>query len=163
MKKFNKLFFVNYNNIPTLPFIIGSLGLIPFLYFSLIDQFFEIFFIEDRATFIISYSAVILSFLGGIHWGIALFENTNHEKTHKNNIRFIISVIPSILGWVSLFLVDVYGIILITILFLLLLFYDYYSLREFDSIHWFFYLRFMLSLVVFFALVNILMQLLYSI
>ena len=163
MKKSNKFSFLNYMNIPIYPLILGLLGLVPFLYFSFIDQFLEIFTIENRATFIISYSAIILSFLGGIHWGVALFQNNNHENIRKNNIRFIISVIPSILGWISLFLLDIYGITLIIISFLLLFIYDFYSLRQFNFIHWFFYLRFMLSLIVTFALVNTLLQLLYLI
>jgi hypothetical protein len=40
-----------------------------------------------------SYGSIILSFLGGIHWGIAM------TKDPKPNLRYIISVLPSLLGF----------------------------------------------------------------
>lgn len=45
---------------------------------------------------LIAYGAVILSFLGGIHWGIALQSGSPR--------RFAISVVPSLLAWLALLL-----------------------------------------------------------
>lgn len=47
-----------------------------------------------------TYGAVILSFLGGIRWGMAL-RNATSDDTH---MRLIVSVVPSLAGWFSLLL-----------------------------------------------------------
>ena len=46
------------------------------------------------------YGAIILSFLGGIRWGIAM----KSENVEKTGLVFSLSVLPSIIGWLSLFL-----------------------------------------------------------
>ncbi|MEL7272371.1 MAG: DUF3429 domain-containing protein [Pseudomonadota bacterium] len=47
-----------------------------------------------------TYGAVILSFLGGTRWGMAL-RNQNRDDGATN---FILSVVPSLVGWFSLLL-----------------------------------------------------------
>ena len=46
---------------------------------------------------LLTYSAVILSFLGGIHWGIAVSSYSHDKKTA--NMLITESVLPSILAW----------------------------------------------------------------
>lgn len=46
---------------------------------------------------LLTYSTVILSFLGGIHWGIAV-SSYSHDKRIAN-LLITESVIPSMLGW----------------------------------------------------------------
>jgi hypothetical protein len=54
---------------------------------------------------LMAYSAVILSFLGAVHWGIAL---TMTEATSRAvNDRLILGVIPALVGWGGLLLVTV--------------------------------------------------------
>ena len=62
------------------------------------------------------YGALILSFLGGIHWGFATagFASAKH---------FLVSVIPSLWAWVALASPDLYN--LIGIIFGLILFFSY--------------------------------------
>ena len=62
------------------------------------------------------YGALILSFLGGIHWGFATagFVSAKH---------FFVSVIPSLWAWVALASPDLYN--LIGIIFGLILFFSY--------------------------------------
>jgi hypothetical protein len=46
---------------------------------------------------LVSYGAVILSFVGAIHWGIAMM---SHELGPRMvNRRFMWSVVPSLMGW----------------------------------------------------------------
>ena len=54
-----------------------------------------------------SYGAVILSFLGGIRWGLAL---NGGEKAGQ---AFALSVIPAIVGWLALFAPDIGGLIIL--------------------------------------------------
>ena len=75
---------------------LGYAGLIPFVVNALL-----LFWVHDDvlplvAIALTSYAAVIASFLGGIHWGLALRENTEHRKFH-----LIWGVIPSLLAWVA--------------------------------------------------------------
>ncbi|MFV8835485.1 DUF3429 domain-containing protein [Aquisalimonas sp.] len=56
---------------------------------------------------VIAYGAVILSFLGGIHWGLAL-----HAGPPRG---FVISVIPSLLAWAALLLPATLALSLLTV------------------------------------------------
>ncbi|SEO97277.1 DUF3429 domain-containing protein [Aquisalimonas asiatica] len=56
---------------------------------------------------LIAYGAVILSFLGGIHWGLALQGGVPRV--------FVISVIPSLLAWVALLLPPTLALSLLTV------------------------------------------------
>lgn len=48
---------------------------------------------------LVSYGAVILSFVGAIHWGIAM---VSHELgPRRANRRFMWSVVPSLMGWTA--------------------------------------------------------------
>lgn len=55
----------------------------------------------DNNAFVIhtllTYSAIILSFLGGVHWGIAV-SNYSHDR-RTANMLIGESVVPSILAW----------------------------------------------------------------
>ena len=58
-----------------------------------------------------TYGAVILSFLGGIRWGLAMRSPDPETGRHV----FVASVIPSLLGWFAIFLPApyVYGLLAI--------------------------------------------------
>ncbi len=70
----------------TIPFIFSSL----FLFFMAGDPFLSALF---RAV-LIGYGAVILSFLGGIHWGIS-FAGTHNPVENK---QLVLSVAPHCLA-----------------------------------------------------------------
>lgn len=54
-----------------------------------------------------SYGAVILSFLGGIRWGLALNDNEQAGRF------FALAVVPAIIGWLALFAPDIAGLIVL--------------------------------------------------
>jgi uncharacterized membrane protein len=64
------------------------------------------------------YSALIVTFIGGVHWGIAvqLTQKTNHSRT---NNQFIISVAPSLIAWVTIVFIQPYALIILAISFVL--------------------------------------------
>jgi len=81
---------------PTPLLILGFAGLIPFWVISLIvlsDASVDHFAVELQ----VSYGAVILSFLGGIHWGMLLVREDNSDWR-----RAIWGVTPSLIGWFAL-------------------------------------------------------------
>lgn len=51
---------------------------------------------------ITNYAAVIVSFLGGIQWGIGIASHEQQPQTARS--LFLLSVVPSLLAWAMLFL-----------------------------------------------------------
>jgi hypothetical protein len=51
---------------------------------------------------IITYAAIIISFLGGIQWGIGVATIDQQPRTARS--LFLLSVVPSLLAWALLFL-----------------------------------------------------------
>ena len=72
-----------------------------------------------------TYSAIILSFLGGIHWGIATQSSlSENQGSIKLSLHLTLSVIPSLLGWVGLFVTELAGFCIIIFGFVLALAID---------------------------------------
>ncbi len=92
--------------LPTMALLLGLAGLIPFLVFgyaavSGVD--------DDRAarftSGLIAYGAVILAFLGGVHWGFVLEEPEPHgvaEIAQRERFRLVFGVSPALIGWAAL-------------------------------------------------------------
>jgi Protein of unknown function (DUF3429) len=60
------------------------------------------------ATALVGYGAVIASFLGGVHWGIAGQLPPGDAKFH-----YVWGVVPSLLGWVAVALPGTAGLVLL--------------------------------------------------
>jgi hypothetical protein len=90
---------------PKVPLLLGGAGLIPFVGLSASLAFGVTppgFIDSDTVRVALAgYGVVILSFLGGVRWGVALKEDENGDG--KANRDFIISVIPALLGWFAWF------------------------------------------------------------
>lgn len=75
---------------------LGLAGVLPFAAAALVS--FQPGATGHWATFaLLAYGAVILSFLGGIHWGLALARYTT-----PNFRELGIGVLPSLVGWAGL-------------------------------------------------------------
>ena len=90
---------------PRAPVLIGLLGLIPFAIATL--AFIVNASASDQAQFlvgyigivsVIAYGAVILSFLGGTRWGLAIANRPNGPAP----LALTWSVLPSLVGWAAL-------------------------------------------------------------
>ncbi|MGD1934712.1 MAG: DUF3429 domain-containing protein [Candidatus Phaeomarinobacter sp.] len=94
--------------------LLGYAGVIPF-----VTTAFIIFVLYPRAeaqtilTYQIAYGAVILSFLGGIRWSLAMLFPED-EALLK---RLTFSVMPSLLAWTALFVPPVWGLALLIVSF----------------------------------------------
>ena len=78
--------------------------------------------------FLLSYGAVILSFLGGLHWGRVITSPNANERSDSNWL--IWSVCPSLLGWVALLLPIKVGAMVLSLCFLAALQVDQKLFRE---------------------------------
>lgn len=87
--------------VPLIAILLGAAGLIPFIAGSLGATMLQ----GDGATRSLlalqGYAAVILAFLGGVHWGIALDAGTNQTEPVQRS-RFGLGVVPSLIGWAGL-------------------------------------------------------------
>lgn len=81
--------------LPLLAVVLGVAGLIPFFamgYLSLGSQ------PERAGEGLVAYGAVILAFLGGVHWGFALQD----PAARSERARLALGVVPSLVGWVAM-------------------------------------------------------------
>jgi glutaredoxin-related protein len=126
--------------------IIGYCGLIPFLGLSIWYAMTED---VQQADFILSalvaYGAIILGFVGAIHWGRSLHE----PHMVRSNLLQIITVIPTLIGWIALVLPATTGLSVLIAAFIVIYLFDRLQYRE---LYWMQQLRFNLSLGVVFSL-----------
>ena len=87
---------------PAAAILLGAAGVLPFLVLALaaLSQS------EPEATrylaWLVFYGAVILSFLGAVHWGFVLAGG----QAERAGLRLGLGVLPALAGWVALWLDD---------------------------------------------------------
>lgn len=103
--------FRNFRDIqqaPTPALAYGIAGLIPFTVIP-VYMLSSGVYIPEMAFTSMAYSAVILSFIGGVRWGSAV---SNPEIMSPNWKNFTISITPSVIAWMSLLVSNPIGSIL---------------------------------------------------
>lgn len=98
--------------------LLGYAGLIPFVAFGT-GSWIPLPYISDAVQPLIAYAAIILSFMGAIHWGLAM--SRAHQQRSK---YFIASVIPALTAWLALLLPDTPALIVLLCAFIALFTYD---------------------------------------
>nr|CAH0106039.1 unnamed protein product [Daphnia galeata] len=136
---------IKHAPIPALAYGIG--GLIPFTSIP-VYMLSSGVYIPEMAFTSMAYSAVILSFIGGVRWGSAV---SNPEIMSPNWKNFTSSIAPSVVGWMSLLVSNPVGSILSITGFSLCLLQDITS-SQFPS--WYKSLRILLSTVAICALLT---------
>ena len=81
--------------------ILGYAGLLPFLLALLVMLVSPVF----GTRMMLAYAAVILSFVGAIHWGLAL------ERRHQAATTFVASILPALLAWLALLMPSMAGLL----------------------------------------------------
>lgn len=81
---------------PVVPFALGFAGVLPFLGATLALAAGPADWAAPALTILMAYGMIILSFLGGVHWGVALSDSDPG--------RFIWSVTPSLIALAATFL-----------------------------------------------------------
>ncbi len=85
--------------LPLLALLLGVAGLIPFVACGLLALRPAGDPVDVRGLLaLIAYGAVILAFLGGVHWGFALPDPSGRGERP----RLALGVVPSLVGWVAL-------------------------------------------------------------
>jgi len=136
--------------IPTPAIWLGGLGALPFVVMAAahILSAGEIASLTGFA--LAAYGAVILSFLGGIQWGLAVAPGRPDAPIA---VPLILSVVPSLTGWGALLLPDPANLLVLALTFLAVLALDLRAVRTGLAPGWYPRLRVPLSLVVAGALI----------
>ena len=136
-----------------IPKILGYSGLIPFITFS-IGSWLPSPYHSYSVTILISYAAIILSFMGAIHWGAAM---ANKEKTH--NRYYLTSIIPALAAWLSLLVPEIFSLFILLTGFALLISYDIAVEKSQDFPAWYIPMRIRLTIIVLLCLASTLLSL----
>mgnify|MGYP001161203851 CR=1 FL=1 len=123
--------------------VLGIAGLVPFFLLVFFPNFTKMLF--EPSSGLVVYGALILSFLGGAVWGLTLNSVDTFPRKH---IFLIIAVVPSLLGWVCIFLPTRYGVFALICFFTMMLIIDYALYRSGHTESWYMTFRFYLTISV---------------
>ena len=131
---------------------LGGLGALPFVALSVAAHGLSDPMRAFAAHALAAYGATILSFLGGVHWGLAIGSHRD-DKELKLAGWLVLSVIPSLLGWSALLLPIRIGLFGLAASFLVMLPVDLRATRIGRAPAWYPKLRIPLTCVVVISLI----------
>ena len=128
--------------------VLGAAGLIPFIAGAAYLLLGPLPMAQYVFNALIGYGAVILSFMGAIHWGLALRATADQAP----GAWFAISVVPALLGWGAALLglagAHRSALLILMIGFIGVLLLDRQAIRQGLAPAWYWRLRWPLTLVV---------------
>ena len=126
---------------------LGGLGLVPFISLAAALPFVgqDLQFLAAHA--LLAYGATILSFLGGVHWGLGIAQGAGAPASGLAG-RLTLSIVPSLVAWVALLVAPVAGLILLAAGIALMLRVDLLATRSGFAPPWYPRLRIPLSCAV---------------
>lgn len=132
--------------IPTPAYIFGMAGLLPFFAGSVLCWIAPSSVAnsvwQPGYFFLLSYGAAILSFLGGVRWGVAM----QYETLISSWSVVALTMLPSLLGWSALLVHSKFGILILVFGFLLQFAIDFRSTKQRITPEWYLTLRTILSI-----------------
>ncbi len=88
---------------------LGLAGLLPFIAGAALPWLMQPGWRMLAASALLTYAALIVSFLGGIHWGLAM------RQAHPPKAQLVWGVVPSLLGWLAVLLDTPWGLLLMAV------------------------------------------------
>ena len=132
---------------PSMPVAVGLLGyggLIPFMGLAILGNIEQSHGILYRGALLL-YGSVILSFVGAIHWGVAMMAADLSDQDRRS--CYIWSVVPALMAWVTYVLSPVAASLVLILGFLLQYWRDATLARKIEWPAWYLPLRIRLTLV----------------
>jgi len=133
---------------PVSALLLGAAGLIPFFGLAVWQGRVSDELLADRLILAyVFYAASILSFLGGIGWGLAMSE----QDPMQRGLSFSISTLPSLVGWAAAF-INVqnlaFSLGILSAAFILQGIWDFYLVQTQRAPRWFAKMRLGLTIAV---------------
>ena len=138
--------------IPTAAALLGAGGLIPFVGLAAAAHFAGDVDASIAVEALRAYGAVILSFLGGIIWGLGIAGFGGAAAKPREALRLTVSILPSLFGWLALMLPEQSGLWLLASCFLMVLAVDLIMSRQGLAPRWYPALRWRLTVIAFLCL-----------
>ena len=127
---------------------LGAIGALPFVVLAVSGTILEPAGRQTAMVALVAYGATILSFLGGVHWGLAIAGFGSSEVDSALVRRLSFSVVPALVGWSALLLPMSTGLMVLASAFALLLVFDFVASRSGEAPAWYPQLRWPLTAVV---------------
>lgn len=127
------------NKIPRSALILGLAGLIPFFGLSGAIALRISVPYGSASLWLAAYGAIILSFMGGAQWGLAVAKARLSGLTAWRS--FGVSVVPALIAWPALFLPITWALATLSVTFACLLGYDLWTVRRGEAPLWYGQLR----------------------
>lgn len=131
------------SRVPSAAAWLGGLGIIPFAGLSLATPFAADGLQVKLLFALMAYGAIILSFLGGIHWGLAIGAAPQTDNTLLR--RIALSIVPSLVAWAALLAPSSIGFLVLAAVFVAMLLVDIRASRLHEAPAWYPKLRWPLS------------------
>jgi hypothetical protein len=129
-------------DVPMIAWLLGSAGLLPFIGLVVLPLVGAMQAIPANYFFQL-YAAVILSFMGGVHWGLAM-----HAPPHQATLQLTISVVPALIAWGALGTSLRTSLTILAAAFVALFVFDQWAMRRGLAPPWYSKLRLPLTAVV---------------
>jgi hypothetical protein len=97
--------------IPRVPFWLGAGGLIPFVVLTSALYALPGDYTPALVQWLLSYAAIILSFVGALHWGLAMLHPGMRDG--DRNVSLAWSVVPALTAWAATLLQALPGMLLL--------------------------------------------------
>ena len=127
---------------------LGGLGAVPFVVLAILSVVTDGPVGAHSSLALAAYGAVILSFLGGVHWGVAIAGFGRDVGVCRVSRRLAYSVVPSLIGWGALFLARPIGLMVLAAAFAAMLAFDLRAGRSGELPVWYPRLRLPLTVAV---------------
>lgn len=146
--------------VPTAVWFLGLAGLLPFLGLTLLlsgawpaaDVPAPLNSKDAAVQAQLTYAAIILSFMGGVQWGLSMRSPAGHGR--GANLGYVVSVLPALIAWFALMLTPpAVALIIMAAGFCALFAFDLMTVRTGVSPVWYPALRFPLTVVVTLSLI----------
>jgi len=136
-------------SVPSAALWLGGLGALPFVALAAAPVFTTDTLAHQAGVALAAYGAVILSFLGGIQWGL----NVASDKTPRNLTGALgLSIVPSLVAWAALLLPGPINLLVLAATFVAVLLIDLRAVSAGQAPAWYPKLRVPLTTVVVAAL-----------
>ena len=132
------------SSMPTALGMLGYGGLIPFIGLAILANIEPSHGILYRGALLL-YGAVILSFVGAIHWGVAMMVTDLNDQDRR--AAYVWSVIPALMAWMTYILSPISAALVLVLGFLLQYWRDATLARKIAWPVWYLPLRIRLTLV----------------